>query len=120
MWEKALFFNDEKIAHLILTSPDPRVNKELGRSIKNFDSKKWSKISYDIMVTVNYAKFDQNKHLKNTLLSTKDKTIVEASPHDMIWGIGLYWTNDDCLNESKWRGQNLLGKALMDVRKLLN
>jgi len=71
------------------------------------------------MVAVNYAKYDQSSRLRNTLLSTEDKIIVEASPYDNIWGIGLHWREDDCLDPAKWKGQNLLGKALMEVRKQL-
>ncbi len=119
MWEKAVFFGDMATAELILKTPEPRENKALGRNVKDFDVKRWSEVSYQIMIDVNLAKYDQNLILKDAILSTEDKTIVEASPHDRIWGIGLYWNNDDCLDEAKWRGTNLLGKALMEVRKTL-
>ena len=71
------------------------------------------------MIAVNMAKFSQNSRLKAILLSTEDKIIVEASPYDTIWGIGLYWEDDRVLDINKWRGQNLLGKALMEVREKL-
>ena len=71
------------------------------------------------MVSVNLAKFGQNPRLKATLLSTEDKILVEASEFDTVWGIGIHWKNDDCLNETKWKGMNLLGKALMCVREIL-
>ena len=69
------------------------------------------------MVNINYAKWTSNVKLKKLLLSTGSKIIVEASPLDVIWGIGLHWEDDLVLNESNWRGQNLLGKVLMEVRK---
>jgi ribA/ribD-fused uncharacterized protein len=100
-------------------NPDPARCKRIGRMIDGFDAEKWSKVSFQIMVDVNYAKYSQNPRLKALLLSTEDKIIVEASPYDTIWGIGLHWENDDCLDESKWKGQNLLGKALMEVRNQL-
>jgi hypothetical protein len=65
------------------------------------------------------AKFGQNSRLKATLLSTENKIIVEASPYDTIWGIGLYHEDDRVLDEKNWKGMNLLGKALMEVREKL-
>jgi hypothetical protein len=119
MWEKAVHFGDMPMAEKILKTPEPRENKALGRKVKGFNTDRWSKVSYQIMVDVNFAKYDQNLIMKDMLLSTGNKTIVEASPQDRIWGIGLYWNNDDCLDETKWRGMNLLGKVLMEVRKNL-
>jgi ribA/ribD-fused uncharacterized protein len=120
MWEKALHFKDNETAKKMLEMPDPKRVKELGREVKNFNGEEWSKVSYDIMVDVNMAKFATNPYLRDILESTGDKTIVEASPTDSIWGIGLHWSDDKVLNESNWKGQNLLGKALMEVRKRLN
>jgi ribA/ribD-fused uncharacterized protein len=119
MWEKAMFFGDEETAKNILSNPDPARCKKLGRLVKGFDGNVWLSAGYEAMLNVNYAKYDQNKALKATLLSTGDKTIVEASPYDTIWGIGLHWEDDRVLDESKWRGMNLLGKALMEVRDIL-
>jgi ribA/ribD-fused uncharacterized protein len=119
MWEKAVFFHDMEIAKKIVETPDPRENKALGRKIRGFDSERWMIASYPIMVAVNYAKYSQNVRLKALLLETEDKILVEASPYDKIWGIGLSWQDDDCLDETKWKGMNLLGKALMEVRKQL-
>ena len=72
------------------------------------------------MVDVNIAKYSQNASLKKLLLSTENKVIVEASPMDIIWGVGLHPNDDKVLDESNWRGQNLLGKTLMEVRDKLN
>jgi len=119
MWEKALYFNDNTIAEEILHTSSPKVAKELGREIRNFNREKWSEVSYDIMIDVNIAKYTSDPYLEDILLSTGDKTIVEASPTDSIWGIGLHWSDDKVLDESKWQGQNLLGKALMEVRTKL-
>ena len=91
----------------------------MGREVKNFNSDEWLKVSYQIMVDVNYAKWSSNIKLKQLLLSTGDKTIVEASPFDKIWGIGLHWSDDRVLDEKKWEGMNLLGKCLMQVREKL-
>lgn len=69
------------------------------------------------MVSGNKAKFSQNKELKEILLNTENKVLVEASPQDRIWGIGLEQNNFDAVNPAKWRGLNLLGFALMEVRE---
>jgi ribA/ribD-fused uncharacterized protein len=119
MWEKAVYFGDMKVAEEILKTPSPSYCKALGKTVKNFDAAKWLPKGYEVMVAVNLAKFNQNSRLKHTLISTDNKIIVEASPYDTIWGIGLGSEDDRCLDESQWRGQNLLGKALMDVRKKL-
>ncbi len=120
MWEKANHFSDNIIAESILQTPNPGLNKALGRQVANFDAKEWTRVSYQIMVDVCFNKFRQDKELKELLLSTGNKIIVEASPEDRIWGIGMHWRNEDCLDETKWMGQNLLGKALMEVRDRLN
>lgn len=119
MWCKAMHFNDFETAEEILNTPSPRHNKELGRGVKNFNAEEWMINGYIYMVAVNKAKYLQNDMCKDILISTGDKIIVEASPFDKIWGIGLHWDNDDVLDESKWQGLNLLGKALMEVRSNL-
>jgi len=113
MWEKALFFKDHKIADQVLNTPNPAQNKALGRRVKNFNDYKWSLASYDIMVEVNMAKWVM---MKQDLLDTGNKILVEASPVDPIWGVGLGPKDPKVLDEKNWKGQNLLGKALMEVR----
>lgn len=117
MYEKAIFFRDFAIADKIYECDSPKEAKALGRQVKNFDSKKWDMESYDIMVDIIFEKFNQNPSLKEILLSTGNKTIVEASPFDKIWGVGLHWDDNRILNEKNWKGKNLLGKALMEVRQ---
>ena len=110
MWRKAKMFGDENIAEKILQTTNQGQIKKLGRQVKNYDDKKWAEARYDIMVEILHEKFSQNKELEATLLSTVGMELCEASPYDSIWGIGSAST--DCIN-----GQNLLGKALMQVRK---
>ena len=119
MWEKAMYFDDLEIADLILEASSPSVAKSLGREVSGFNAETWSNVSYEYMVDVCYEKFRQHPKLQILLLSTGDKVIVEASPHDKIWGVGLHWDDDKILDEANWNGQNLLGKALMDVREKL-
>jgi ribA/ribD-fused uncharacterized protein len=117
MWEKAMHFGDILKANEILKEPNPRRTKQLGREVKNFNTEEWLRASFDIMVDVNYAKWTSNKRLQNLLMSTGNKTIVEASPQDALWGIGLHWEDDAVLDERKWKGTNWLGEALMKVRE---
>jgi ribA/ribD-fused uncharacterized protein len=119
MWEKAIYFGDMEMAEKIMKTPDPKEAKALGRKVKNFDADLWSEQSYKIMVDVNFAKFSQDRRSKYLLLSTEDKILVETNPYDKIWAIGLHWSDDDVLDETKWKGQNLLGKALMECRNML-
>ena len=116
MWEKANFFNDKFVADQILETPSPHANKKLGRQVKDFDADKWAAVCYQIMIDVNIPKW---RILPDHLLMTEDRVIVEASAEDVIWGIGLAPHDDKVLNESNWRGQNLLGKALIDIRAII-
>lgn len=116
MWEKARYFGDEEMAELILHTQNPKEAKALGRKVRGFDAERWMIGSYVVMMAVNYPKYNQNPKLKEKLLATGDKTLVEASPYDKIWGIGLSEDDDRCLDEHLWQGMNLLGKALMEVR----
>lgn len=119
MWEKALYFNDFDIADQILETKNPRDAKNLGRKVSNYVDEDWSKVRYQLMVDVCLAKYRQDQDKRETLLSTGNRTIVEASPHDKIWGVGWHWTDPEILDESNWKGENLLGKALMEVREVL-
>lgn len=118
MYIKANFFGDTEIARKIVNTKDehPNFYKSLGRKVKNYDEAKWNVIRYEVMLDCLKAKFNSNSILKEKLKNTKNKKLVEASPYDVIWGIGLAANNKDSDDETKWKGQNLLGKALMEVR----
>lgn len=119
MAQKALLFNDTKIYDKIMKTKDPKRIKALGRQVNNFEDNIWDNNKYRIVLEANYAKFSQNLYLKDQLLQTGDKIIAEASPYDNIWGIGLTASDKRAQDMSKWLGQNLLGKALMETREKL-
>jgi len=119
MAQKAVLFDDKKIFERIIKENQMRVIKELGRKVKNFSEDIWKKNRFEITVNGNMAKFKQNTELKNYLISTKNKILVEASPYDKIWGIGMAENDKEIQNIYRWRGLNLLGFALMKVRKIL-
>lgn len=104
----------DKIVHA--TRPDEA--KQYGRQIKNYKDKIWASRRYQAMVDALTAKF-QDPELKRILLNTGDRILVEASPYDRIWGIGLSEQSPFIYDEKNWKGQNLLGKALMEVREKL-
>jgi ribA/ribD-fused uncharacterized protein len=113
---KAKLFNDHEILEQILKAETPNQAKSLGRKVKNFDPKLWNEHKYEIVKQGNLLKFSQNEEFKEFLLSTEDKILVEASPYDKIWGIGMLETNPKAENPLQWNGENLLGFALMEVR----
>lgn len=113
---KARLFQDVEVQQQILSCPDPRKIKALGRSVKPFDSKRWDRVKYSLVLTGNYHKFVQNPVLRRFLLSTGDSVLVEASPYDCIWGVGLSAGDPRIHDPRQWLGQNLLGFALMEVR----
>ena len=117
MAEKARLFGDEEIRAQILKTSDPAICKKLGRKVRNFNQERWNKNRENIARKGNFYKFSQNAKLREFLLSTGDKILAEASPRDRIWGIGMGKNNPDALDPAKWRGRNLLGFAIMAVRK---
>jgi ribA/ribD-fused uncharacterized protein len=119
MYGKAILFGDHEIAEQILASTNPAHQKALGRKVRNFDKNLWERSCKRIVYKVNYAKFTQNQHLLRALLETKGTTLVEASPYDTIWGIGLDANHPDARDRSKWRGKNWLGEVLTQLRENL-
>ncbi|MBF9142195.1 NADAR family protein [Hymenobacter properus] len=119
MAEKARLFNDEAALARILAAKSPAEAKKLGREIMAFVPEVWEAHKYEIVKTGNLHKFSQNRELLKFLLSTNDRVLVEASPVDTIWGIGLAADSPDAENPARWQGPNLLGFALMEVRDQL-
>ena len=119
MAEKARLFNDEGTRMRIINASSPKLAKQLGRQVENFREEVWREARFSLVVEGNHAKFSQNPELGTFLLSTDNKVLVEASPFDSIWGIGLSATDERATNPERWRGLNLLGFALMEVRHRL-
>jgi ribA/ribD-fused uncharacterized protein len=119
MAKKCLAHGDYKGVTDVMECDDPREQKAIGRRISNYSDEIWNPKRYQVVVDGNFYKFTQDPRLKELLISTGNKIIVEASPYDKVWGIGLGTNDNRVLNESLWDGQNLLGKAIMDVRELL-
>jgi ribA/ribD-fused uncharacterized protein len=119
MAEKARLFSDDATLAKILDAPHPGAAKQLGRDVRTFDEARWRRARYEIVVKGNAAKFSQNEPLKSFLLNTGHRVLVEASPVDRTWGIGLAADDPRALHPEQWRGLNLLGFALMDVRDAL-
>jgi len=113
---KAKLFGDFEIAEQVIKCDSPKDVKALGRLVKNFDPVTWDAHKFQIVKQGNILKFSQNEDLKKFLLQTGSKVIVEASPRDLIWGIGLGEANPKSQHPDTWRGENLLGFALMEVR----
>ena len=122
MYEKALAFGDKEIAMKILfEGNNPKMAKSLGRQVRNYDDKVWDKLRYQVMVDANYFKYSQNEELKQLLLNPElnGKHFCEASPKDLLWGCGLHESDQLIDDEKNWKGQNLLGKVLDEVRNRL-
>ena len=119
MAEKARLFGDCVACERILSAPHPRDAKKLGREVQGFDNRVWVQHRLEIVVRGNEAKFRQNEALRRFLLDTGQQVLVEASPVDRIWGIGLAEDNPKATNPAEWSGINLLGFALMEVRRQL-
>jgi len=119
MYRKALLFGDTHYAQQILDATTPLQAKRLGRQVGNFDPQVWNQHKTNIVYENNYAKFTQNPHLLTQLLATGNKTLVEASPRDTIWGVGMGVTNPKIYDRRNWRGKNLLGNILTRLRNEL-
>jgi ribA/ribD-fused uncharacterized protein len=119
MFKKALLFEDTEIANLILKETNPREQKNWGRKIQNFDKAIWDANCLSIVYKGNLAKFSQNEKLKEELLGTGDRFLVEASPLDKIWGIGMAESDQGVDNPENWKGLNLLGQVVTLVKNQL-
>lgn len=119
MYQKAMLFQDIITAEQILQTSNQGHIKMLGRSVKNYDDIIWNGMRQLIVYEGLLAKFQQNENLYQKLLHTNDAILAECAVQDRIWGIGLSMTDENRFNMSKWRGQNLLGFTLMQVRNIL-
>ena len=119
MAEKARLFGDEAIYWKILKSASPGEAKKFGREVRRFDQETWEQHRFDIVVQGNLHKFQQHWDLQAYLLGSGNRILVEASPVDPIWGIGMAANHESANVPPKWQGLNLLGFALMEVRNQL-
>lgn len=119
MAAKARHFHDEATLAAILAADHPSEAKKLGREVQNFNSAEWATVRYERVVQGNLAKFTQNPALRDFLVQTNPQILVEASPEDKIWGIGLTQEDARATQPAEWLGLNLMGFALMEVRHRL-
>jgi ribA/ribD-fused uncharacterized protein len=115
MAEKARIMGDSETRTLILAATSAREIKALGRQVKNWDERKWTAERFAVVKRGNMLKFGQNPKMLRHLKRTRGE-IVEASPYDAVWGIGLDEATAERTPQEKWPGENLLGKVLMEVR----
>lgn len=113
---KACLFKGEKIAARNLNTPDPGAQKALGRKVRGFDERTWRKQREEVVNRASHAKFDQNEGLRRTLFQSAGLELVEASPVDTIWGIGLSARDARTHPPANWPGLNMLGKTLTRIR----
>lgn len=119
MYKKAVWFHDKEIADKILMTDDVAEIKALGRLVANYNDNYWNGVRQIIVFEGLLAKFSQNEDLKSQLKTTGDTVLAECAVKDRIWGIGLSRKDPDRFEIDKWKGQNLLGYALMMVREQL-
>lgn len=119
MAQKARLFHDEECFDAIMRARTPKECQALGRKVKHFEQDVWDKQKWILALRGNYAKFSQNEALQRFLFSTGDKILAEANPKDTVWGIGMSAGDLKAANLLMWKGQNMLGLALMMVRSRL-
>lgn len=119
MAQKALLFSDGETFKKIMSTTSPREQKDLGRQVKNFNQTIWDTYSTMIVYDANLLKFSQNEKHRETLLNTGDTILVEASPYDRVWGIGLRKEDPRANDMSTWQGQNRLGFILTRCREVI-
>jgi ribA/ribD-fused uncharacterized protein len=116
---KARLFGDGEALARILAADDPGHIKALGRHVRNFDEAAWAAARFDVVTIGNVEKFGQDERLRNYLFATRNEILVEASPLDRIWGIGLAADHEDASRPEQWPGLNPLGFALVRARAIL-
>ncbi|MEV0355286.1 NADAR family protein [Nocardia sp. NPDC050697] len=119
MWRKAMLFGADEVAAAVLAAGHPKQAKDLGRTVPGFDDAVWDEHRYAVVVAGSTAKFGAHSELREYLLGTGDRVLVEASPVDRVWGIGLAGDDPRSDDPGSWRGSNLLGFALMEARAAL-
>lgn len=119
MAEKARHCADQKSLTSIMKETNPVKQKQLGKSLENFDSDTWKQCAQEKLMPGLLSKFEQNENCKDTLLKTENTEIFEANPHDSFWGTGLSLHSKDIWSPQKHKGKNLMGKCLMAVRSKL-
>lgn len=119
MYKKAVCFGDKDMADKILATDDVAEIKAFGRLVANYNESYWNGVRQIVVFEGLTAKFSQNEDLKAKLKATDNSILAECAVKDRIWGIGLSMNNPDMLQIDKWKGQNLLGYALMMVREWL-
>lgn len=112
-------FKDKENELRIMAETNPSKQKQFGRKVQGFNEEIWGKESLNIVKNGNMAKFTQNPTLKEELMKTYPKILAESSPSDCVWGIGLREDCKEAWNLGNWRGKNLLGFTLMEVRHVL-
>lgn len=117
MAKKAELFGDTKTLELVMNSTSPKEQKALGRGVANFNPEIWNANCKRFVKEATIAKFSQNTNLYDVLMKTAGTTLVEASPEDKIWGIGLTHNDPKAQDRSTWRGTNWLGEIITEVRK---
>jgi ribA/ribD-fused uncharacterized protein len=116
MARKARLFGDERAERLALDAPNPALAKKAGRLVRGFDEAVWERERFGIVVDGSVGKFASDGELRSFLVGTGERVLVEASPLDRVWGIGLSADDDHAFDPGRWRGANLLGFALMEAR----
>jgi hypothetical protein len=119
MAEKARLFGDPEAERAAIEAANPALAKAAGRTVRGFDDAVWERERFEIVVHGNTHKFAAHPDMREFLLRTGSRVLVEASPRDRIWGIGMGAKNENAENPAAWRGLNLLGFALMEARERL-
>ncbi|MFE6286899.1 NADAR family protein [Streptomyces sp. NPDC057877] len=119
MAAKARLFDDTEAERRVLAADHPAEAKKAGRLVRGFDEAVWARERFGIVVTGSVHKFAAREELRGFLLGTGERVLVEASPMDRVWGIGLTATDGGASDPERWRGLNLLGFALMEARERL-
>ena len=117
MHQKAMYFGDKETAENILNESDPYKIKQMGRNVKNVENERWLRVCEWICYEGNIAKFSQVPYLKKELMETQGTLLVKASPNDVIWGVGLEESDPKIHNMEEWKGKNLLGRILTEIRE---
>ncbi|MFJ6633023.1 NADAR family protein [Streptomyces sp. NPDC091376] len=116
---KARVFGDPDAELKAVEAANPALAKKAGRLVRGFSDEIWERERFGIVVEGSVHKFSQHADLRTFLLATGDRVLVEASPMDRIWGIGLSADDERAHDPARWRGLNLLGFALMEARRCL-
>lgn len=119
MYKKCMQFGDREAANAVMATHSPAKQQAIARKAKGYNDVVWKGLRQPVAMRGLFEKFKQSPNLLEQLLETRDSYLVECAVSDRSWACGISLYDDARFNLANWKGSNILGFALMEVREML-